>query len=78
MQPIQVALYEEYFPEESKRVPYHDLLKRISAMLINSHPSIGIPRPLLPNTIEIGGYHIKDPEPLPAVITVLNSFNETD
>ncbi|XP_077289496.1 UDP-glycosyltransferase UGT5-like [Arctopsyche grandis] len=65
MQPVQIALYEEYFPEESKRVSYHDLMKRISAMLVNSHPSIGVARPLLPHTIEIGGYHIKDPEPLP-------------
>lgn len=66
--PIQKSLYKEYFPEESKRVPFDELTKRISLVLVNSHPSIGIARPLLPNAIEIAGYHIKDPEVLPEVI----------
>ncbi|XP_077294108.1 UDP-glycosyltransferase UGT5-like [Arctopsyche grandis] len=77
MEPIQKSLYEEYFPEESKRLSFNDLTKRISFVLVNSHPSIGIARPLLPNTIEIGDYYIKDPEPLPEDLkTILDSAKE--
>ncbi|XP_077289582.1 UDP-glycosyltransferase UGT4-like [Arctopsyche grandis] len=63
--PLQKENYEMYMPEESKRVPYKDLKKQISMVVVNSHPSVGIARPLLPNTIEIGGYHIAEPAPLP-------------
>ncbi|XP_077289509.1 UDP-glucosyltransferase 2-like [Arctopsyche grandis] len=63
--PLQKEKYEMYMPEESKMVPYKDLKKQISMVVVNSHPSVGIARPLLPNTIEIGGYHIAEPAPLP-------------
>ncbi|XP_077289499.1 UDP-glycosyltransferase UGT5-like [Arctopsyche grandis] len=77
IRPIQKSIYEEYFPEESKRVPFDELTKRISLVLVNSHPSIGIARPLLPNAIEIAGYHIKDPESLPDDLkTILDSAKE--
>ncbi|XP_077289976.1 uncharacterized protein LOC143913834 [Arctopsyche grandis] len=77
IRPIQESVYEEYFPKESKRVPYDQLTKRISLVLVNSHPSIGIARPLLPNAIEIAGYHIKDPESLPDDLkTILDSAKE--
>ncbi|XP_077289977.1 UDP-glycosyltransferase UGT5-like [Arctopsyche grandis] len=77
MHPLQKSLYEDYFPEESKRLSFNDLTKRISLLLANSHPSIGVARPLLPNTIEIGGYHIKDPEPLPDDLkTILDSAKD--
>lgn len=63
----QTALYEQYFPEESKKVPFDELKLLTSGILVNSHPSMGFARALLPNTIEIGGYHIKEPESLPKV-----------
>lgn len=70
MDPTQSSLYQKYFPEESKNVPFDEVKKSISLLLVNTHPSIGVVRPLLPNSVEIGGYHIKDPEPLPEVIFI--------
>lgn len=67
MEPISKKLYIQYMPEEAKIVPFEELKKHISLTIVNSHPSVGLARPLLPNTIEIGGYHIADPEPLPQV-----------
>lgn len=34
-------------------------------MLINSHPAVDYPRLLPPSFIEVGGFHIKNPKPLP-------------
>lgn len=67
LRPNQISWYEQYFPEESKKVSFFELNTLISGILVNSHPSMGFSRALLPNTIEIGGYHIKEPEPLPKV-----------
>lgn len=69
-------MYEKYFPAESKLVPYSELKNHISMVMLNSHPSVGVARPLLPNTVEIGGYHIEDPEPLPEV-SICNFISET-
>lgn len=49
---------------------YNELKNTIVTTLVNTHPSIGVVRPLLPNTVEIGGYHIKGPEELPDVIHI--------
>jgi glucuronosyltransferase len=38
--------------------------KSTSLLLINQHFSIGHPRPLMPNTVEIGGIHIIPPKSL--------------
>jgi glucuronosyltransferase len=43
----------------------HELEKRISIALVNSHPSIDFADSLPPNIIEVGGLQIKDPKPLP-------------
>lgn len=49
----------------------HPHLKRImtntSLVLVNHHNALGAPRPYLPNMIEIGGYHVRPPKPLPNV-----------
>jgi len=66
IEPMQESLYIKYFPEEAKKLPFKQLRNKIAAVLINSHPSNGVARPLLPNAVEIGGYHIDDPTPLPA------------
>lgn len=34
-------------------------------MLVNNHWSYTKPRPLMPNMINVGGVHIRDPKPLP-------------
>ena len=68
MDPIQSSLYQKHFPKESKIIPFSELKNFIAALLVNTHPSIGVVRPFLPNVVEIGGYHIRNPEPLPEVI----------
>lgn len=65
--PVQEMLYNKYFPKESEQVPYNQLKYTISMTLMNSHPSFGVVRPFLPNIIEIGGYHVGEPEKLPEV-----------
>ncbi|XP_018334968.1 UDP-glucuronosyltransferase 2B15 [Agrilus planipennis] len=43
-----------------------DLIMKYSALhLVNSHYSINVARPWVPNVIEVGGLHIQDPKPLP-------------
>lgn len=45
----------------------HTLLKNISMVFVNSHFTFHMPRPWVPNVIEIGGIHVTDPKPLPEV-----------
>lgn len=49
------------------RPPLEHMLSNVSLTLMNSHNAIGVCRPYLPGIIEVGGMHIKDPKPLPAV-----------
>lgn len=63
----QEALYKKYFPAEAARVPFPELMNKVGAILINTHPSIGAVRPLQPNAIEVGGFHIGAIKPLPQV-----------
>ncbi|XP_076275158.1 UDP-glycosyltransferase UGT5-like [Rhynchophorus ferrugineus] len=42
-----------------------DLYNNVSLVLLNSHTSIYTPQPLVPNMVEIGGYHIDPPKKLP-------------
>ncbi|XP_044259849.1 UDP-glycosyltransferase UGT5-like [Tribolium madens] len=42
-----------------------DILYNTSLVLLNSHPSLNQPVPLVPNMIEIGGFHMKPPKKLP-------------
>lgn len=41
--------------------------KKISLILVNQHYSLTGPRPLTTQVIEVGGIHIKEQKPLPAV-----------
>lgn len=43
----------------------YTFLNNASLVLINSHVSTNEATPLVPNAIEIGGYHIEEPKPLP-------------
>ncbi|XP_046401717.1 UDP-glycosyltransferase UGT5-like [Ischnura elegans] len=43
----------------------HELEKRVSLVLLNSHHSILFPRPMVPNLVEVGGIHVKPPKALP-------------
>merc|ERR1719495_1545252 len=38
--------------------------KNVSVILVNSHYSLGHPRPLLPNVVEVGAMHCRPARPL--------------
>lgn len=62
-------IYERAFPGINKP-SLDDVLKNVSLVLINQHFSTSMPRPYVPNMIEIGGIHINRnaPNPLPTDI----------
>lgn len=46
-------------------MPYlGDLVKETSVMFVNTHYSLTGPKPMPPTIVEIGGIHIKEPQPL--------------
>lgn len=45
-------------------VSLSEVEKNVSMVLVNSHYSLGYPRPLLPNVVEVGGMHCRNPRPL--------------
>lgn len=53
--------YKAYFPD-----PKLQYKKKVSMVFYNNHASL-LPRPSVPNSIEIGGIHIAPPNPLPQV-----------
>lgn len=77
MNNLQREAYEKYFPF-GRYVSYDEAVNNISMVLLNSHFTQGIVRPLLPAMVEVGGLQINPtPDPLPKVAEVfveLNSF----
>ena len=63
--PKQDAIMRQHFGNNLPRV--EDIIKNTSLVLVNHHFSLAFPRPYLPNMVEIGGYHINPPKPLPTV-----------
>ncbi|XP_044729432.1 uncharacterized protein LOC123292782 [Chrysoperla carnea] len=61
--PKQEDLRKKHLPHTK---PLSDILNNVSLILLNSHPSLSSPRALVPNMIEIGGFHVDPPKPLPA------------
>ncbi|CAH0698558.1 unnamed protein product [Spodoptera exigua] len=64
------STYESIFsPLAAKRgvplPPFEDAYHNVSIILANSHESIGYPMSQPPNVINIAGYHIEEPPPLP-------------
>lgn len=57
---IQTA-YKKRF---NNKIDVVELRKKISLVLLNSHPTFRPPTPLVPNAIEIAGFHIDPPEEL--------------
>lgn len=45
-------------------VSLSELEKNVSMVLVNSHYSLGHPRPLMPNVVEVGGMHCRPARPL--------------
>lgn len=65
-EPKQRDLYNKHFGGEGK--PTLDEVKQnVSLILLNTHVTLGYPRPYAPNMIEVGGMHIRrSGEKLPA------------
>ncbi|KAL0269106.1 UNVERIFIED_CONTAM: hypothetical protein PYX00_006941 [Menopon gallinae] len=60
---VAVDVVREHFHSDSDTLV--DLKKNVSMIFVNSFHAFGPVRPMLPNVIEIGGIHIRDPEPIP-------------
>lgn len=60
----QDKVMRKYFGDDLPHL--ETIIKNTSLILVNHHFSLGFPRPYLPNMVEIGGYHINPPKPLPA------------
>ncbi|XP_031347664.1 UDP-glucuronosyltransferase 2C1-like [Photinus pyralis] len=60
--PNHQDLLQKYFPGAP---PLRELYYNISLVLFNGHMSIGDVAPLLPNAIDIAGYHVYPPKALP-------------
>ncbi|XP_055910483.1 UDP-glycosyltransferase UGT5-like [Eupeodes corollae] len=54
--PIQEDLFRRYFPNSKQGLD--KVRKNTALVLLNSHVSLGKPRPYMPNMIEVGGMHI--------------------
>lgn len=65
-------LITKYF---GKLPPLDQAVYNSSLLLVNTHFSLNLPRPLVPNIIEIGGIHIKEPKRLPKVNPFTGIYN---
>ena len=77
--PIAEGFYRHYINPNAPSVK--EIEKNASLMLVNSHINFIPPRPMMADIIEVGGMHLKDPNPLPKVsvmpaafITSINKF----
>ncbi|XP_069179875.1 UDP-glucosyltransferase 2-like isoform X2 [Procambarus clarkii] len=59
------AIQQEISAQFPELPPLLDLERNMSLALINTHFSIGIPLPLLPSQVEVGGMHCRPASPLP-------------
>ncbi|XP_055297523.1 UDP-glucosyltransferase 2-like [Sitodiplosis mosellana] len=67
--PDQQKVMETLFPEAKNWPSLFELRKNVSLVLLNTHTTIGSPRPYAPNIIEVGGMQIKkEVNPLPPKI----------
>jgi len=68
--PKQTEIMNNYFNYTGweTRPSLEEMTKNISLTLINTHFTIGTPRPLVPNFIEVAGMHLKPASKLPNVI----------
>lgn len=75
--PKHQELVKKYLPHSPS---LNDIIYNTSIVLLNSHPSINQPVPLVPNMIEIGGFHMSERHMLsvlpPDLEVFLNSSTE--
>lgn len=61
----QSEIAEKYFGHLTDLPSIDDILKNVSAILVNTHRSVIPPRPTMPGIAYVGGAHVKKPKPLP-------------
>lgn len=66
--PSQEELAQKYFKHLKPLPSLGDLHRNISIIFANNHRSLSIPKPSMPNVINIGGAHLKPVIPLPSDI----------
>lgn len=68
------AIMKKHFPEVTKS--YLELVSNVDFQFVNAHPALGFVRPILPNTIQLGFLHIKQPKSLPVdLLKILDNSN---
>lgn len=64
--PTQEVIIKQHFPECHPH--FYQSLYNVSLTLVNSHESINYALPMVPNMVQIGGYHLEPPKALPGDI----------
>ena len=59
---------------DDSSISLEEIERNASLVLVNSHHSLGYPRPLLPNVIEVGGMHCRPAKTLANVDQEVHSF----
>lgn len=74
--PKQRGLMDKYFNYTGweTRPSMENMLKNVSLTLINTHFSIGTPRPLVPSFIDVAGMQLRPASTLPAVNIFIYSY----
>lgn len=63
--PVHNTIIQKAYKKRfNSKIDVVELRKKISLLLLNSHPTFRLPTPLVPNAIEIAGFHIDPPEEL--------------
>jgi glucuronosyltransferase len=65
--PQQDAIARKYFNYTDDLPSISELESSTALVLLNHHFSLGYPKPLMPNMIQVGGMHIKPAKTLPKV-----------
>lgn len=63
--PTQEKIARKYFPVNEN--VFRKMRLNVSVVFVNSHYVLNIPKPLVPNIIEVGGVHIGNSKKLPEV-----------
>lgn len=63
MYPSHEKIMKEFFGDFVPSIP--ELQRRISMIFLNNHFTYNYPRPSVPTIVEVGGMHVKKPNPLP-------------
>jgi glucuronosyltransferase len=65
--PKQNAAMHKHFNYTESLPPVWELEYKTALVLLNTHHSLGYPKTLMPNYVQVGGMHVKPPKKLPQV-----------